>query len=128
MNYEFDHVHIKSRDPKKTADWYVKAFGFTIHNDFERPWGDRMVQCKTSDGSGVNISNERTGESLGNADPNAHWGIEHFGIRVTDIDAEIKRLTQLGAKLLDGPLDAPGGIRIAFIKAPVDVRIELLQL
>ena len=127
MAYEFDHVHIKSRDPKKTADWYVEAFNFTIYNDIDRPSGDRLVQCRTASGSGVNISNARTGETLGDADPNAHWGIEHFGIRVDDVDAEIERLGGLGAELLEGPLDAPGGLRIAFIKTPVDVRVEIMQ-
>ena len=86
-----------------------------------------MVQCRTASGSGVNISNERTGETLGDADPNAHWGIEHFGIRVDDVDAEIERLGRLGAELLEGPLDVPGGLRIAFIKTPVDVRVEIMQ-
>ncbi len=125
--YEFHHVHIKSADPKKTADWYVKAFNFAILSDAERPWGDRMVRCSMADGSGVNISNARTGETLGDADAGAHLGIEHLGIKVDDVDAEIERLTALGAELLEGPLDVPDGPRIAFLKTPVDVRVEIIQ-
>ncbi len=127
MAYEFHHVHIKSADPKKTADWYVKAFNFAILSDAERPWGDRMVRCSMADGSGVNISNARTGETLGDADAGAHLGIEHLGIKVDDVDAEIERLTALGAELLEGPLDVPDGPRIAFLKTPVDVRVEIIQ-
>ena len=127
MAYEFRHVHIKSADPKKTADWYVKAFNFAILSDAERPWGDRMVRCSMADGSGVNISNARTGETLGDADAGAHLGIEHLGIKVDDVDAEIERLTALGAELLEGPLDVPDGPRIAFLKTPVDVRVEIIQ-
>ena len=127
MAYEFHHVHIKSADPKKTADWYVRAFNFTILSDTQRPWGDRMVRCGMADGSGVNISNARTGETLGDADAGAHLGLEHLGIKVDDVDAEIERLTQLGAELLEGPLDVPDGPRIAFLKTPVDVRIEIIQ-
>ena len=127
MAYEFRHVHIKSADPKKTADWYVKAFNFAILSDAERPWGDRMVRCSMADGSGVNISNARTGETLGDADAGAHLGIEHLGIKVDDVDAETERLTALGAELLEGPLDVPDGPRIAFLKTPVDVRVEIIQ-
>ena len=128
MAYEFNHVHLKSPDPEKTANWYVKAFNFKIISDAVRPTGDRFVRCETSDGIVVNISGARTDEQMGDGDATAHYGLEHFGINVDDMDAEIKRLEGLGAELVDGPRDAANGLRIAFIKAPDDVRIELLQL
>ena len=109
------------------ADWYVRAFNFTIERDWVRESGDRFVRCQTTDGSVINISGARTDERMGDADASAHWGLEHFGIKVDDIDAEVARLTGLGAELMEGPLDQPGGLRIAFIKAPGDARIELLQ-
>ena len=133
MAYEFDHVHLKSHDPGETADWYVKAFGFKIAKDWVRSRGDRFIRCETPDGAIVNISGARTSEKMGDGDADAHWGIEHFGIKVDNIDSEIERLTGLGAELMEGPIDVPpadspvGGLRIAFIKAPVDVRIEIMQ-
>ena len=128
MAYEFDHVHIKSTEPGATADWYVKAFDFKIVSDAVRIWGDRFIRCETTDGAIINISGARTNEKMGEGDGGAHWGIEHFGIKVDDIDYEIERLTGLGAKLLEGPVDVPGvGLRIAFIKAPADVRREIMQ-
>ena len=45
-----------------------------------------------------------------------------------DIEKEIERLKTLGAELMEGPIDVPNGPLIAFIKAPDNVRIELLQL
>ncbi len=127
MAYEFDHVHLKSADPGATADWYVKAFNFKIVSDAVRTYGDRFVRCETPDGIVVNISGARTDEKMGDGDAGAHWGLEHFGIKVDDMNAEIERLTGLGAELMEGPIDVPNGPLIAFIKAPVDVRIELLQ-
>ena len=44
------------------------------------------------------------------------------------MDAEIDRLKGFGAELMEGPTQVPNGPRIAFIRAPDDVRIELLQL
>ena len=127
MAYEFDHVHIKAPDPAATADWYVRAFDFTIVSDAVRPWGDRFVRCQTTDGSIVNISGSRTNEKMGGSDASAHWGLEHMGIKVDDMEAEIERLTRMGAKLLEGPIALAGGMQIAFIEAPGGVRVELLQ-
>jgi catechol 2,3-dioxygenase-like lactoylglutathione lyase family enzyme len=129
MAYEFNHVHLKAPDPKSTADWYVKAFNFTIISDTVRPVGDRFIRCQTTDGVVINISGARTNEEMGNGDEDAHWGLEHFGITVDDMDAEIERLTGLGAVLKEGPLSNPGGgPTIAFIAAPDNTRIELLQM
>ena len=128
MAFEFNHVHLKSPDPETTANWYVKAFNFRIVNDTVRSFGDRFIQCKTADGISVNISGARTNEQLRDGDATAHWGLEHFGVNVDDIDAEIQRLEGLGAELMEGPIGVPNGPRIAFIKTPVDVRVELLQL
>ena len=127
MAYEFDHVHLKSEDPGTTADWYVKAFNFKIIKDSVRTFGDRFIRCESSDGTIINISGARTNEQMGNGDSNAHWGLEHFGIKVANMKEEIERLEKLGAKLLEGPIQVPNGPLIAFIKAPIDVRIELLQ-
>ena len=128
MAYEFNHVHLKAPDPKATADWYVEAFDFKIISDTVRPVGDRFIRCQTSDGVVINISGARTDESMGDGNEDAHWGLEHFGLNVDDMDAEIERLTGMGATLKEGPLDNPNGLRIAFIAAPDNTRIELLQL
>ena len=128
MAYEFNHVHVKAPDPEKTANWYVTAFDFKIINDTVRASGDRFIRCETADGTVVNISGARTNEQMGGGDATVHWGIEHFGLNVDDMDAEIRRLEGLGAELMEGPIDVPNGPRIAFIKVPDDVRIELLEL
>ena len=128
MAYEFNHVHLKAPDPEKTANWYVKAFNFEILSDTVRTVGDRFIRCKSPGGITFNISGARTDEELGKGDASAHWGLEHFALNVDDLDAEIARLRDLGAELLEGPNKLPNGTQIGFIKAPDEVRIELLQL
>ncbi|MCC6177299.1 MAG: VOC family protein [Chloroflexi bacterium] len=128
MAYRINHIHLKAPDPRKTADWYVKAFNFKIMSDDVRGFGDRFIRCMSEDGGmAVNISGARTGETLGPGDATAHHGLEHFGLDTADIEAEIERLRGLGAELLDGPTSMPTGAKIAFMKAPDDVRIELIQ-
>ena len=129
MAYNFEHIHLKAPDPEKTANWYVKAFNFEIFNDRGvRPSGDRFIECKTEDGTIIRISGARSNEDMGKGDAGIHFGLEHFGITVDDMDAELERLQALGAVLDEGPNSNPGGPTIAFIKVPDDVRIELLQL
>jgi lactoylglutathione lyase len=130
MAYRINHIHLKSNDPEQTANWWVKAFNFSITSDSTRPspFGDRFIRCTSEDGGmAVNISGPRAGETLSRGDASAHEGLEHFGFDSADLEADIERLKGLGAELLEGPVDAPGGNRIAFMKAPVDTRIELIQ-
>ena len=128
MPYRINHIHQKAPDPRKTAEWYVRAFNFKITSDETRVFGDRFVRCQSEDGGMmVNISGARKDERLGAGDASAHHGLEHFGFDSEDIEADIRRLEGLGAKLLEGPTQIPGGPRICFIQAPDDVRLELIQ-
>lgn len=128
MPFRINHIHLKAPDPEKTANWYVRAFNFTIVSDEVRNFGDRFIRCQSEGGGmAVNISGARSGETLGQGDANPHHGLEHFGLDTEDIVADIKRLEGLGATLLEGPISMASGQKIAFVKAPDDVRIELIQ-
>ena len=127
MQYAFEHVHLKASDPEKTANWYVRAFDFEIFSDRVTPAGARFIECKTTDGVIVRISGPRDGDVMRNGDASTHYGLEHLGLLVNDLDIELRRIKDLGADLLEGPIGGNGGPRIAFIQAPDDVRIELLE-
>ena len=125
MPYNINHVHLKAKDPKKSADWWVKAFNLSIVSDNVRDSGDRFIGCKSEGGLTVNISSARTGEELGDGDATAHYGLEHFGFDSDNLEADIERLEAMGARLVDGPRG--DGPRICFLACPDDVRIELIQ-
>ena len=104
MPYRINHIHLKAPDPRKTAEWYVTAFGFRIAGDEVRVFGDRFVRCVSEDGlMAVNISGARTSERMLPGEARAHWGLEHFGLDTEDLEADIRRLEGLGASLLEGP-------------------------
>jgi catechol 2,3-dioxygenase-like lactoylglutathione lyase family enzyme len=129
MPFRINHIHLKSPDPKKTADWYVQAFNFKIMDDSVRSFGDRFIRCQSEDGGmAINISGAKDGETMGDGDATPHFGLEHFGLDTMDLDAEIKRLKGIGAELLEGPISMPNGGKIAFVKAPDNVRLELIQV
>ena len=127
MPYRINHIHLKSPDPKATADWWVRAFNFTIVADVVREAGDRFITCQSEDGMRVPISEAMPGQTLAPGDSGLREGLEHFGIDSDDLEADIARLEALGATLLDGPRNNGPTMRIAFIEAPDHVRLELIQ-
>jgi len=127
MPFNVNHIHLKSTDPKKTADWFVEAFNVQITSDSVRPVGDRFITTMTEGGLAINISSERTDEKLGPADADPHYGLEHFGFDTDDMNGDIARLESIGAVLKEGPINNGGCVTIAFIAAPGDIRIELIQ-
>src|SRR6266542_1592312 len=89
VGYRINHIHLKASDPRKTADWYVKAFDFTIVSDTTRVFGDRFIRCQSADGGiAVNISGARTGETLGAGDASTHHGLEHYGFDSADLEMD----------------------------------------
>jgi len=127
MTYKVNHIHLKSKNPEVTAEWFVNAFNVKIISDTHRPIGDRFIVTEAEGGMKINISSERTNEILGPADSDAHYGLEHFGFDSEDINKDIERLVSMGAELKEGPREVEGGPIIAFISAPGDIRIELIQ-
>ena len=130
MAHFVNHVHLKSEDPGKTADWFVAAFGLEVRGDTVREaGGDRFINCFDAKGFNINISGQRVnlGEKMEPASAETRFGLEHFGFDVDDMDSEIARLQGLGAELREGPIEAAGGLKIAFISAPGPIRIELIQ-
>ena len=122
MSYNVNHIHLKSEDPKATADWFVKAFNVEIISDIVRHFGDRFIVTKSENDITINISGVRDGEELGPANDNAH-----FGLDTEDIEADIKRLVDMGAVHKEGPITMPNGMKIGFIAAPGGIRIELIE-
>jgi len=55
MPFNVNHIHLKSSDPKKTADWFVEAFNVEIKSDNVRPVGDRFITTMTEGGLAINI-------------------------------------------------------------------------
>ena len=127
MPFRIHHIHIKAADPRKSADWWEKAFAFKVLSDEVRPFGDRFIRCTTEDGFAVTISGARTNETLGPGDASPHHGLEHVAFESAGLEADIARLTALGARLQESPIQVPNGPRVAFLQGPDDVRIELVQ-
>jgi catechol 2,3-dioxygenase-like lactoylglutathione lyase family enzyme len=50
--------------------------------------------------------------------PFPHYGLEHVGLTVDDVDAAVEELRAKGAEIAIGPLNRNPGLRLAFIRGP----------
>jgi lactoylglutathione lyase len=125
MKFGMNHIHIKAEDPKQTAQWYVDNLGAVVAGEAEVN-GSLTVR---TDLGGVRVNITQASPDIlpaGTSDP--HMGLEHFGIETDDLDGAISTFESKGVKVLEEIRSLPNGMRIAFIEAPDNVRLELMQL
>ncbi len=122
--YYHDHVHLLSPDPMKTARFYEEMFGA------------RRVSVRELDGGGYFIELDLGGSRLLVMSPPAgaafdagetNHGLGHFGIRTDDLAATVVKLKANGVRFKEEMRVASSGVKIAFIWAPENVLIELLE-
>jgi catechol 2,3-dioxygenase-like lactoylglutathione lyase family enzyme len=124
LEYDFHHIHVFCSDVDATERWFTEGVGAEVVGR-----GDsRGVPAVTLRLGGVNVllRPAREGENLVDAGAR-HFGADHFGLRVSDVDATVAELKQRGVFVEVEPWDFSPGSRIAFIKGPDEVRIELVQ-
>ena len=123
--YSYDHIHLRSRDPMATAQYYRKMFDAKIIESIQSD-GQKRIDL---DINGLMIFIARVlpeaNVPAGLAEP--HLGLDHFGLRVDDLDQAVADLKRRGAEFAVAPRTIRPGVRIAFLRAPDDVRIELLE-
>ena len=125
MPLQLDHIHLKGPDPRKSAQWYVDAFGAKVVREFDVK-GALFIRLEI-EGVPINLSGPRPGEQPGPGDARVHYGLEHFALSTDDLDGTMARLQQHGVAVLVPPQPGASGSKIAFIEAPDNVRIELIQ-
>ena len=124
-NYNYYHIHIRSQDPMATAQWYEKMFGAKIIESTQ-PDGSPRVDLDIN-GLTVFIMRVATDAPAPGADTEVSLGLDHFGLRVENMDAAVAELTEKGAEFTMEPRKLRPGLIITYIVAPENVRIELLQ-
>ena len=121
----FDHVHLVSENPESAASWYVENLAGKIVGRSEVGGAPSIVVA--FEGATVIIRGQRTGEQV-NKKGGLTWGADHFGFHVRgDFDGYCDDLKKKGVPFTMEPKDFTPTVRIAFIEAPDNVSIELLQ-
>jgi len=123
--YRYDHMHLRSRDVKKTAEYYQQMFDAEIVESIQsdgRPRTDLDLNGLT-----IFIAPVAPDAAVPPAPTEPYVGLDHFGLRVDDMDEAVAELKRRGASFMMEPRTIRPGVKIAFVQAPDNVRIELLE-
>ena len=123
--YTYDHIHLRSADNEATAEYYRTMFGAEISEGVQAD-GQRRFDLDIN-GLRILISRVAKGEYPLPGPSDTHLGLDHFGLRVEDLDEAAAELKRLGAEFTLEPRTIRPGVKIAFVRAPEGVRIELVE-
>jgi catechol 2,3-dioxygenase-like lactoylglutathione lyase family enzyme len=123
-DYRPHHVHLMSHDAMAAGAYYEKMFGAELvaskgANGLPRAnlmLGDQVILIST-------VAESVTQTASG---PHSCLGLDHIGIAVDDLPVAVADLEAKGAEFLMKPRGERA--RIAFLKGPDFVTIELVQI
>ena len=122
--FTYDHIHIRSRDPEKTAAYYERMFDAQIIRSMQE--GKPRIDMKIG-GQAVFIAPIEATSSVNSAPVTPYEGLDHFGLRVTNIDQVVADLKAKGAEFTMQLNSPRPGIKICFVRGPEGVSIEVLE-
>lgn len=128
--YRFDHVHLRSPDPEATAAFFETVFGAVVTRGVYPPGtlypGQKRISFMLG-GQKILIAPTHPDDPMGDAPAFPYYGLEHIGLTVDDVDAAVEELRAKGAEIAIGPLTRDPGTRLAFVRGPEGVMVELVQ-
>jgi lactoylglutathione lyase len=120
--FGFDHIHLRSPDPEATASWFEDKLGAEVIRTMQQ--GKPRIDLKLG---GQDIFIAQTDASVAAAPSSPYQGLDHFGLIVQGLDAAAAELKAKGVEFTMEPKQARPGVRIAFIRGPQNISIELLE-
>lgn len=125
QTYHFDHVHVVSKDPKATADYYRRMFDAKVIESIQ-PDGKPRIDVDLN-GLMIFLYPASPEENLPAAPAGRYLGLDHFGLRVDNLDETCAELKRRGMEFTAEPVTIRPGLKIAFVRGPENSRIEILE-
>ncbi len=117
MTLKLNHLHIKTKDPEKTAKFYVDTFGAKILTPGPRN-GFRLDLL----GLHLNVT-----PFLEEQKREQSYGMEHLAIVTDELDDLGKKLAIHGIHILEQTV-VSGGRRVCFFEGPDGVQLEFIEM
>ena len=122
--FTYDHIHLRSPNPEATAQYYERMFGAEVLRSMQQ--GKPRIDLKLG-GANIFIAPVAPGEGVNPPPTTPYQGLDHFGLTVRNIDAVVDELKAKGAEFTREPTTVRPGVRVAFLRGPEGVSIELLD-
>jgi catechol 2,3-dioxygenase-like lactoylglutathione lyase family enzyme len=118
MSFAVNHVHLKTRDPAATVQFYVENFGAKVKSDIP----GRGFQLDLH-GLQLNITG-----LIATQNHEQHYGIEHLAVNTDDYPGTLAKLKANGVKVLEElPPNPDNGRRVCFLEAPDGAQVEVIE-
>jgi len=124
MKYRYHHIHLICRDLPTTEAFFTNDLGATLVE--RRKFGTADGAILDLGGPRIYLRTRREGDAMAGDSSNPRFGYDHLGLQVDDIDAAHKDLSAKGYVFFMPPQQL-GDTRIAFLKGPDNITVELLQ-
>jgi catechol 2,3-dioxygenase-like lactoylglutathione lyase family enzyme len=115
MAFGIQHLHLKTRDPKQTAQFYIDNFGATMKAEIPGR-GFRL----DLHGLQLNITG-----LIASQNHEQHYGIEHVALETDDYAGTLAKLRANGVKILEEL--ANNGRHVCFLEAPDGAQMEVIE-
>jgi len=116
--YTFDHIHLLSPDPVKTADFYEKMFGA---RKSIRDMGNGRMNVSVFIGDTKILIR---GKNEGDAEKPS---LDHYGIRTDNLEKAIAELKEQGVIFTQEMRSIRPDFKMSFLRTPDGVSIELQE-
>jgi catechol 2,3-dioxygenase-like lactoylglutathione lyase family enzyme len=117
MTFKLNHVHLKTKDPERTAKFYVDTLGATIVG--RAGTGGYRLDLH---GLALNVT-----RFLETQTREQKYGMEHIAIDTDELDALVAKLQAQGINILEETV-VSGGRRVCFFEGPDGVQLEFIEM
>lgn len=116
MPFKLNHLHLKTHDPEKTAQFYIDTLGATLVS--RNPKGGLRINLHGLD---LNVSQflEQSREQK--------LGMEHIAIDSDEYDSVVSKLRANKVRILEETV-VSGGRRACFFEGPDGVQLEFIEM
>ena len=110
--------------PEATAEWFQRMLGAEVSRSMQQ--GKLRIDLKLG-GANIFIAPIAASDKVNPPPVPPCQGLDHFGLRVKDVDAVAAALKAKGAEFTKEPTTGRPGVRVCFLRGPQGVSIELLE-
>lgn len=123
--YRYDHIHFRSEDPHAARRFWEEMFSAKVVR--ERELGGAPSFDFDLNGMRFLVSGRAKNENPVRTGTDPRYGLDHFGLLVDNMDDAAAELRTKGAEFICEPWEIRPGVKIAFIKGPDNISIELAE-
>lgn len=131
VKYTNSHTHLTGAHPEKLVDFYTRVMGGKIDREFllagsHKTWDVNLggLLIRISDWTNAD---EALKEEYARARGRHQFGIHHLAMTVDDMDLAYTELKANGAEFVLPPKATGPTSKVAFVVAPENVLIELIE-